>query len=107
MYKIYTFSILILKSIFETKIYFCIICINFSIPIIYTVNDLDINTPNISNISDPKTLERVTERSYVRDWIRLGLAPKNSSSTNIGQKNNNKEPFKIISLNSTYLMCRR
>lgn len=74
------------------------------------MNDLDINqlnTPNIiSNVSDPKTLERVTERSYVRDWIRLGLAPKNTSSTNIGQKNN-KEPFKITSLNSAYLMCRR
>jgi len=75
------------------------------------VNDLDINalnTPNIvSNGSDPKTLERVTERSYVRDWIRLGLAPKNTSSTNIGQKNHNKEPFKITMLNSAYLMCRR
>lgn len=71
------------------------------------MNELDINSSNIaSNVSDPKTLERVTERSYVRDWIRLGLAPKNSNSTNIGQKNN-KEPFKIISLNSTYLMCRR
>lgn len=76
-----------------------------------TVNDLDINalnTPNVvSNVSDPKTLERVTERSYVRDWIRLGLAPKNTSSTNIGQKNHNKEPFKITTLNSAYLMCRR
>lgn len=75
------------------------------------MNDLDINalnTPNIvSNGSDPKTLERVTERSYVRDWIRLGLVPKNTSSTNIGQKNNNKEPFKITTLNSAYLMCRR
>lgn len=75
------------------------------------MNDLDIsalNTPNIvSNVSDPKTLERVTERSYVRDWIRLGLAPKNTSSTNIGQKNNNKETFKITTLNSAYLMCRR
>lgn len=75
------------------------------------MNDLDIsalNTSNIvSNVSDPKTLERVTERSYVRDWIRLGLAPKNTSSTSIGQKNNNKEQFKISSLNSAYLMCRR
>lgn len=75
------------------------------------MNDLDINalnTPNIvSNVSDPKTLERVTERSYVRDWIRLGLAPKNTSSTNIGQKNNNKDIFKITTLNSAYLMCRR
>jgi myotubularin-related protein 5/13 len=66
------------------------------------------NSPNIvSNVSDPKTLERVTERSYVRDWIRLGLAPKNTSSSNIGQKNNNKETFKITTLNSAYLMCRR
>lgn len=74
------------------------------------MNDLDINalnTPNVvSNVSDAKTLERVTERSYVRDWIRLGLAPKTTSSTNIGQKNN-KEPFKITLLNSAYLMCRR
>lgn len=75
------------------------------------MNDIDISAINVSNVvsnvSDPKTLERVTERSYVRDWIRLGLAPKNSSSTNISQKNNNKEPFKITTLNSTYLMCRR
>lgn len=75
------------------------------------MNELDIsvmNTSNIvSNVSDPKTLERVTERSYVRDWIRLGLAPKTTSSTNIGQKNNNKEQFKITPLNSAYLMCRR
>lgn len=75
------------------------------------MNDLDINALNTSNIvsngSDPKTLERVTERSYVRDWIRLGLAPKNTNSTNIGQKNNNKEQFKITTLNSAYLMCRR
>lgn len=75
-----------------------------------SVNELDINVLNtsniVSNVSDPKTLERVTERSYVRDWIRLGLAPKNTSSNNIGQKNNNKEPFKITTLNSAYLMCR-
>lgn len=78
---------------------------------IFTVNDLEISAINasnvVSNVSDPKTLERVTERSYVRDWIRLGLAPKNTSSTNISQKNNNKDPFRITTLNAAYLMCRR
>jgi len=88
-----------------------LICINVNIFFFFLVNELDINVLNtsniVSNVSDPKTLERVTERSYVRDWIRLGLAPKNTSSNNIGQKNNNKEPFKITTLNSAYLMCRR
>jgi len=91
-----------------SPIFTIFICITFYF---YLVNDLDINALNtsniVSNVSDPKTLERVTERSYVRDWIRLGLAPKNTSSNNIGQKNNNKEPFKITTLNSAYLMCRR
>ncbi|XP_050441146.1 myotubularin-related protein 13 [Adelges cooleyi] len=82
----------------------------FNNPDDISVNEFDMNvlsTPSpVSNVSDPKTLERVSERSYVRDWIRLGLAPKNTSSTSISQKNQNKEPFKITTLNSAYLMCR-
>lgn len=51
-------------------------------------------------ITDAKTLERLTERSYVRDWSRLGLGTHSSN-------NKNKEPFRITTVNSAYMMCRR
>ncbi|XP_054263415.1 myotubularin-related protein 13 [Macrosteles quadrilineatus] len=51
-------------------------------------------------VTDSKTLERLTERSYVRDWTRLGLVTQSNS----GGKS--KEPFRITSVNSAYMMCR-
>nr|XP_018897778.1 PREDICTED: myotubularin-related protein 13 isoform X2 [Bemisia tabaci] len=49
--------------------------------------------------TDAKTLERMSERSYVRDWTRLGLTSSSSSGKS-------KDPFKITTVNSVYMMCR-
>lgn len=48
--------------------------------------------------TDAKTLERQSERSYVRDWHRLGLftdAPHKPG-----------DPFRLSAVNSAYLTCR-
>lgn len=53
--------------------------------------------------TDAKTLERLQERSYVRDWQRLGLF-------NAAQSPNNKpapDHFKLTTANSIYMTCRR
>jgi hypothetical protein len=54
--------------------------------------------------TDAKTLERLSERSYVRDWYRLGLV-SSSTSANSGSRQHT-EPFRITTVNSTYMMCR-
>ena len=53
--------------------------------------------------TDAKTLERLSERSYVRDWHRLGLT--NDASFN--SKTQKHDLFRITSVNAGYLMCRR
>lgn len=50
--------------------------------------------------TDAKTLERLSERSYVRDWYRLGLCPSSP------QNNRRNEPFRLSSVNCAYMMCR-
>lgn len=53
--------------------------------------------------TDAKTLERLQERSYVRDWQRLGLFVATQSPTN-------KPPpdhYRLTAVNSVYMMCRR
>ncbi|CAG5102004.1 Similar to sbf2: Myotubularin-related protein 13 (Xenopus laevis) [Cotesia congregata] len=50
--------------------------------------------------TDAKTLERLSERSYVRDWYRLGLSPNNLHN------NRRNEPFRLTSVNCAYMMCR-
>lgn len=54
--------------------------------------------------TDAKTLERLVERSYVRDWQRLGLC--NSNSSPLGAKPT-PDQFRITTANSMYMMCRR
>ncbi|XP_069696125.1 myotubularin-related protein 13 isoform X2 [Periplaneta americana] len=54
--------------------------------------------------TDAKTLERLSERSYVRDWYRLGLVSSNASTNSNSRQHN--EPFRITTVNSTYMMCR-
>lgn len=63
-----------------------------------SVDDFDGTVPGVL-VTDAKTLERLTERSYVRDWSRLGLGTHSSN-------NKNKEPFRITTVNSAYMMCR-
>ncbi|CAB0038244.1 unnamed protein product [Trichogramma brassicae] len=82
-----------------------------SLPITENSNDLshdddlsidEFEVPGIvvSPVTDAKTLERLSERSYVRDWYRLGLCP--SSPHN----NRRNEPFRLSSVNCAYMMCR-
>ncbi|XP_044747784.1 myotubularin-related protein 13 isoform X1 [Coccinella septempunctata] len=57
------------------------------------------NTPVAT---DAKTLERLAERTYVKDWRRLGL-------TNTSSPTSSKSPvdaFRLTSVNSIYMMCR-
>lgn len=52
--------------------------------------------------TDAKTLERLSERSYVRDWYRLGLCSTMSANCSSRQ---NTEPFRISTVNSRYTLC--
>lgn len=65
-----------------------------------TVDEFEAVLPSGLVMTDSKTIERLAERSYVRDWTRLGLVPQSSS-------NKGREPFRLTSVNSAYLMCRR
>ncbi|BES90651.1 Myotubularin protein [Nesidiocoris tenuis] len=49
------------------------------------------------------SLERVTDRSYVRDWVRLGLVHSSPASPNSLA---HKEQFRVSNVNSGYLLCR-
>ncbi|XP_011302109.1 myotubularin-related protein 13 isoform X1 [Fopius arisanus] len=69
-------------------------------------DDLSIDEFEISNIAcqpptDAKTLERLSERSYVRDWYRLGLCPNG-----IEYDKRRNEPFRLTSVNCAYMICR-
>ncbi|XP_044003006.1 myotubularin-related protein 13 isoform X2 [Aphidius gifuensis] len=50
--------------------------------------------------TDAKTLERLSERSYVRDWYRLGLCPNGLHG------NRKNEQFRLTSVNCAYMTCR-
>ncbi|XP_022240508.1 myotubularin-related protein 13-like [Limulus polyphemus] len=51
---------------------------------------------------DSKTLEKITERTYCRDYQRLGLGTVSSSTIR-----NKSELFRVTSVNSNYSVCRR
>lgn len=53
--------------------------------------------------TDAKTLERLQERSYVRDWERLGLFNATMSPTNRPAPDH----FKLTTVNFIYAACRR
>lgn len=55
--------------------------------------------------TDAKTLERLKERSYVRDWRRLGLCNAGGSPQTSGKPP--ADQFRLTSVNSIYMMCRR
>lgn len=54
--------------------------------------------------TDAKTLERLSERSYVKDWQRLGICNSTSSPANAKP---GPDHFRLTSVNSVYMMCRR
>lgn len=53
--------------------------------------------------TDAKTLERLSERSYVRDWQRLGL----TNDASFGTKSQKHDLFRLTSVNAGYRTCRR
>lgn len=55
--------------------------------------------------TDSKTLERLIERSYVKDWQRLGMCNLNSTSPNSVRLGTDQ--FRLTTVNSVYMMCRR
>lgn len=79
--------------------------INFYLFILlyYIVDDYDIDSPpGVLPPTDAKTLERISERSYVRDWVRLKLVAEVGANSN-----KSKETFRLTQINCAYIMCRR
>lgn len=67
-----------------------------------SVEEYDIETsPGVILNTDAKTLEKISERSYVRDWVRLKLVPDAGSNIN-----KSKETFRLTQINGAYMMCR-
>lgn len=64
--------------------------------------DLFETGPPTSTPTDAKTLERLQERSYVRDWQRLGIYNNSGSPTSKAST----EQFRLTSVNFMYMMCR-
>lgn len=57
--------------------------------------------------ADAKTMERITERSYYKDYRRLGLNCPNRNAANSAASILNKiDSFRISSVNMSYTVCR-
>lgn len=84
--------------------YFRLLLVLASFDLIYDiVEDYDIETPpGVLLNTDAKTLEKMSERSYVRDWVRLKLVPEAGANSN-----KSKETFRLTQINGAYMMCRR
>lgn len=54
---------------------------------------------------DNKTLEKLSERSYHKDYMRLGLGSLGTSTATVPPRN--KSEFRITSCNINYQLCRR
>lgn len=57
-----------------------------------TVEELEMAGAEAAEPPAARTLERVRERIYARDWARLGLA---------------HAPFRLAHANAVYTLCRR
>lgn len=57
-----------------------------------TVEELELAGAEAAEPPAARTLERVRERMYARDWARLGLA---------------HAPFRLAHANAVYTLCRR
>lgn len=66
----------------------------------FLVDEFEMPGMIVPPVTDAKTLERLSERSYVRDWYRLGLC------SNGPQNNRRNEPFRLTSVNCAYMICR-
>lgn len=68
-------------------------------------SDLAISTPHIPTYAqhmDSKTLEKLSESRYCKDFQRLGLGILNGTNSK-----SKSEGFRISSANSAYSVCRR
>ncbi|KAG5884190.1 hypothetical protein JTB14_020713 [Gonioctena quinquepunctata] len=69
-----------------------------------SIDDFETGQASIAPVpTDAKTLERLQERSYVRDWQRLGLC---SSSSSPRGKAAHQDQFRLTTVNAIYMMCR-
>ncbi|XP_018572476.1 myotubularin-related protein 13 isoform X1 [Anoplophora glabripennis] len=68
-----------------------------------SIDDFETGPPSIAPApADAKTLERLQERSYVRDWQRLGICGSNASPST----KPSSDHFRLTTVNSIYMMCR-
>jgi myotubularin-related protein 5/13 len=86
----------------------------FSVPLIVVsilvLEEVEFSIPSgPSTPSDAKTLERLSERSYVRDWGRLGLCPDTPASvlSNGTMSRQRTDPFRITTVNYVNMVCQR
>lgn len=79
---------------------FLFVCLFICTIIVFSVDEFEIPGNILPPVTDAKTLERLSERSYVRDWYRLGLY---MSGTHTNHRN---EPFRLSQVNCAYMMCR-
>ncbi|KAJ8911049.1 hypothetical protein NQ315_004696 [Exocentrus adspersus] len=69
-----------------------------------SIDDFETGPTSISSTpADAKTLERLQERSYVRDWQRLGIWGSNDRSPT---SKPTPDQFRLTTVNSIYMMCR-
>lgn len=54
---------------------------------------------------DNKTLEKLSERSYHKDYMRLGLGSLGGNATTVPPRT--KSEFRVTSCNINYHICRR
>ena len=86
--------------------------LNFYLPIVAVSDDENQHPPFppafAATTSDSKSLERIMERSYYKDYKRLGLGSinKTGSSSSSSSYFSKAESFRISTLNSTYAVCR-
>ncbi|XP_059480805.1 myotubularin-related protein 13 isoform X3 [Neocloeon triangulifer] len=72
------------------------------------LEEMDLVLPSGSPaLSDAKTLERLSERSYVRDWSRLGFCSDSSTSvlSNGTMNRQRTDPFRITTVNHAHMVC--
>lgn len=54
---------------------------------------------------DNKTLEKLSERSYHKDYMRLSLGSLSTTTTTVPPRS--KSEFRVTSCNINYQLCRR
>ena len=69
------------------------------------VNDVDENTPSTSTakrVNNVASLERLAERSYYKDWMRLELIPADYTLTYQSKSHNHNASFRVSTSNTRY-----